>query len=91
MLVKILGTIDVICAIVLLSAVFGINPLTPILLGCAVLLFLKGLFILQGDLLSIIDIIASLIFVITIFFTLPTILLWVPSFLLLAKGIVSFL
>jgi len=51
---------------------------------------MKGLFILKGDILSCVDMFASGILFLSIFFSPPAILLWIPAFLLLAKGVVSF-
>jgi hypothetical protein len=91
MLVKILGAIDLASAIAFLMLIFGMNVFTQYLLFCAGLLFLKGLFVFTGDILSGVDIISSLFLILSIFFTLPAILLWIPAFLLLAKGVVSFI
>lgn len=90
MIVKILGGIDLISSLTFLMLIFGIQPFTQILLFCAGLLFIKGLFILTGEPLSIIDLFSSLLLILSIFFTLSTTLLWIPAFLLLAKAIVSF-
>lgn len=90
MLVKILGGIDVLSAIVFLMFVFGMHPFLYLILFCAGLLLLKGMFVFTGDVLSGIDLISSILLLLSIFFALPTVLLWVPAFLLLAKGFVSF-
>lgn len=90
MLVKILGGIDLASALAFLMLIFGIDVFTQFILFCAGLLFLKGMFILMGNILSIVDIFASVVLVLSIFFSLPAILLWIPAFFLLAKGLVSF-
>ncbi len=90
MIIKILGGIDISSALAFLMLTFGIHVFTTYLLFCAVLLFLKGLFIFGGDVLSLIDILSAILLFTAIFFTLPIILLWLPSFFLLAKGFVSF-
>jgi hypothetical protein len=91
-LVKILGGIDLISSFGFLMLVFGIQPWTQFLLFCAGLLFLKGMMILTGEIpLSIIDLFSALMLILAIFFALPSVLLWVPAFLLLAKGVVSFM
>ena len=90
-LVKILGATDITAAIVFLMFIFGTKPFVQFILFCAGLLFIKGFFIIGGDVLSIIDIIASIFLILSIFLTLPAILLWIPAFLLLAKGFVSFI
>ncbi|MEK6855277.1 MAG: hypothetical protein AABX73_03575 [Nanoarchaeota archaeon] len=91
LLVKILGGIDIAAAIAFLMLIFGINVIMPYLLFCAGLLLLKGMFVLLGDILSFVDIFSSLILILSIFFSLPSIMLWLPAFLLLAKGFVSFI
>ncbi len=91
MLVKLLGAIDIISAFAFLSMIFGLEPYLQFLLFCAGLLFLKGLFVFLGDVLSIVDIFSSLALTLSLFFTLPAFMLWIPAFLLLAKGFVSFL
>lgn len=90
MLVKILGGIDLLSAFVFLMLIFGVHPYFQIILFCSGLLFLKGLFVFTGEPLSLIDMVSSILLIFSIFMGLPTILLWVPAFLLLAKGIVSF-
>jgi hypothetical protein len=88
---KVLGAIDLLAMLAFLMLIFGIQPFFPFLMFCAFLLFLKGMFALRGDVLSFIDLYASLALIISIFFNLPSLFLWVPAFLLLAKGLVSFL
>ena len=90
MLVKVLGALDLIAAITLLTIIFGITPYIPLLLFCAGLLFLKGLFILTGEPLSLIDLLASATFLLAIFIMPWSFLLWVLTLLLMAKGVVSF-
>jgi len=91
MLVKILGAIDLMAAFAFLMLVFGIQPWMQFILFCAGLLFLKGMFILTGDVLSWIDVFSSIILFFSLLFAIPTLLLWMPAFFLLAKGFVSFL
>ena len=91
MLLKVLGGIDLAAALAFLLLIFGMDVFTQFLLFCAGLLLMKGLFVLSGDVLSVIDLVSSLFLILSIFFALPAILLWVPAFLLLAKGFVSFL
>ena len=91
MLLKVLGGIDLAAALAFLLLIFGMDVFTQFLLFCSGLLLMKGLFVLSGDVLSVIDLVSSLFLILSIFFALPAILLWVPAFLLLAKGFVSFL
>ncbi len=90
-LVKILGGIDLISAFVFLMLVFGMDVHFRILLFCAGLLFFKGLFVLMGDVLSVVDLFSAFMLILSIFFAIPVFLLWIPAFLLLAKGFVSML
>jgi len=90
-LIKILGAIDVVAGIIFLMLIFGMNAPFQILLFFAGLLLLKGMFIITGDVLSLIDLASSLLFFISIFFSLPALLLWIPAFILFAKGFVSFI
>ena len=90
LILKALGAIDLVSAIVFFLMIFNIIPYLQIMLFCAGLLLLKGLFVFTGDVLSIIDVLSSIILTLCIFFTLPVIFLWIPAFFLLAKGLVSF-
>jgi hypothetical protein len=91
MLVKILGAIDILAAFIFLLLAFGSHPAVQLILFCAGLLFAKGLFILTGDIISIVDIFSFGVLILSIFFAIPVILYWIPSFLLLGKGFLSFL
>jgi len=89
-IVKILGAIDLAAAIAFLMLTFGFPVFTQFILFCASLLLLKGFFVFTGDVLSGVDLLASFLLFLSIFFSLPTIFLWAPAFFLLAKGVVSF-
>lgn len=91
MILKVLGGVDLTSALVFLMLIFGFDVYLQFLLFCAGLLFLKGMFVFTGDVLSVIDLFASAILLLSIFFSLPVFLLWAPAFLLLAKGFVSFI
>lgn len=91
MLVKILGAIDIIASITVLALIFGIEPLTPLVIFSSSLLGLKGLFILTGDMLSSVDLISATGLILSLIFTLPPLMLWIIFFVLLAKGFISFL
>jgi hypothetical protein len=90
-LVKVLGFVDILSAIAFLLLVFGMTPWLQFSLFCIGILFLKGLFVFSGDALSVVDIFSAVLLIISLFATLPSLLLWIPAFLLLAKGVVSFL
>lgn len=89
-LVKILGGIDLAAALAFFMLIFGMNVFHQYLVFCAGLLFIKGLFIFMGDILSGVDLVAALLLFLSIPFDLPSGLLWVPAFFLLAKGVISF-
>jgi hypothetical protein len=90
-LVKILGGIDLAAALAFLMLIFGVNVFAPFLLFCAGLLMLKGLFVFSGDVLGYIDLFSAAALIFSIFFSLYSIMLWIPAFFLLAKGLVSFI
>ena len=90
LILRILGGIDLIAALTFLMLSFGINVYPQILVFSAGLLIVKGMFIFTGDILSFIDLFSALALLISVFFSLPAIILWMPTFLLLAKGFVSF-
>lgn len=91
MLVKILGGLDLLSALVLLMVIFGIEPWVQLVLFCAGLLFLKGLFILTGEPLSLIDLVSSLTLIFSLLWAPWMGLMWMLALLLLAKGMVSFI
>jgi len=89
---KILGGIDLMAAVIYLSLTFGIGVFPPLIIFGGGLLFVKGLFIFTGEVvLCGIDLIASVLLFLSLAFTIPAFLLWIPAFLLLAKGVVSFI
>ncbi|MBM3232276.1 hypothetical protein FJZ21_02775 [Candidatus Pacearchaeota archaeon] len=90
-LVKILGAIDFVAAIILLCMIFSLDLPLQLLLVTGGLLFVKSLFILSGDFLSVIDLFASITLFIGIFFTPWIFLLWILSLFLMSKGAASFL
>lgn len=91
MILKILGLIDLISAVILLMMIFGMKVFASFILFCAVLLLLKGMFVFSGDVLSWIDLLSGIIFIISLFFNVFTFLIWFCALLLFAKGFVSFL
>lgn len=90
MLVRLLGAIDIAAAFALLLMIFGLEVFTGYFIFCAGLLLLKGLFIFGGEPLSAIDLIGSILLIVSIFTVPYSFLLWTFSMLLIAKGIVSF-
>jgi len=91
MIVKILGAIDLVSALAFLMLIFGMNVFPPFLIFCGALLLIKGMFIFTGDVLSFVDMFAAVLLLSSLIINLFPILLWIPAFLLIAKGLVSFL
>lgn len=90
-LVKILGAVDMVAAFAFMLMIFGFDPFLSLVLFSSGLLFFKGLFVLTGDVLSFIDLFSSFTLILGLFFSMPMFLLWTFAFLLLGKGLVSFI
>lgn len=90
-LVKILGLVDLIASIMLLGMIFSLTPPLQLILFIGGLLFMKSLFILRGDFLSVIDLVASITLFMGIFFTPWIFLLWILSLFLMSKAVASFI
>ena len=75
MLVKILGAVDLLAAFTFLMLAFGLSPFFQLTLFYAGLLGVKGLFAFTGDALSFLDLFATVLLLISVFFTLPAILI----------------
>ena len=90
MIVKVLGAIDLFAALIFLLLIFDVSMPFLLILFPAILLFVKGLFIISGDILSLIDLGSALILFFSIFFSLGSVFIWLPFFFLLSKGVVSF-
>lgn len=86
-MVKILGILDIVAVIVLLSAS---SPGTPkgLVIIIAVLLCLKG-FIFFFDIASIFDIGVGILLFLSLFIVLPPLLLFIVAGVLILKGIFS--
>ncbi|MBM3230092.1 hypothetical protein FJZ22_00345 [Candidatus Pacearchaeota archaeon] len=91
LILKLLGGIDLIGAGLFILLVFGVTPFLQLTLFSAGLLLLKSMFILTGDPLSIVDFLAGILLLLSLFYALPTLLVWTPALLLLAKGAGSML
>lgn len=90
-MLKILGGIDVVCALLLLAMSIGFKMPAFILIVLAVMLILKSGFGLFKDLASWFDMFAALLFIISIFVPVFKVLLVISAILLFQKGILSFL
>lgn len=90
-MLKILGGIDVISALLLILMSVGIKMPVFILVVFAVIMILKSGLGLFKDIASWIDIFSALLFIISIFVPVFKILLVISAVLLFQKGILSFL
>jgi hypothetical protein len=90
MLVKILGGIDLIGGLILIVAGSMKLPLF-ILLAFAAILIIKAIIGGFRDFAGWIDITASILFVLSIFFQIPWVICLIGGILLIQKGAVSFL
>jgi hypothetical protein len=90
MLVKILGVVDFFVAFIFLLLLFGAKIPFPFILFIAAIMIVKGIFIIWGDFLSLIDWACALILILSIFLALPSAFLWVPLLILILKGSMSF-
>ena len=92
MIVKILGILDIIAAI--LFWLFGMFHIVPssIILIIAFYLLIKGIiFVISLDAASIIDIVVSILMFISLNFNFPKVIIFLIAFFLLQKGIISLL
>lgn len=92
MMVKILGILDILAAIIFwLFGMFYIIPSTIILI-IAFYLLVKGiLFLISLDIASILDIIASIFIFVSLNFVLPKVIVIIIVLYLIQKGIFSLL
>ncbi|RMD66638.1 hypothetical protein D6817_03700 [Candidatus Pacearchaeota archaeon] len=91
MIVKLLGGIDLVASLLFLSLIFNIQPPPQLMVFASILLFVKGLFVFSGDVLSVIDLFSAVLLALSIAFSVPQILLWLSAFFLLSKAVVSFM
>jgi len=91
-LIKLLGSIDIISAIIIwLSAVFDFIP-SPLILLVAFYLLVKGVvFLFSADIASILDIACSIVIFLSLSFHMPVFIMIVVALFLLQKGIFSWL
>lgn len=92
MIVKILGIIDIILALLFwVSSFFHIIPNTVILAG-AIYLLAKGIiFLMSEQIASVLDVIIAVAMILSLSFALPSFLVIILVLLLLQKGVVSLL
>lgn len=86
---KILGILDILAALILLSIPFATVP-KGLVIVVASLICLKGfVFILNMNMVSIFDIIIGILLFLSLFMTLPSLLLLVVAGYLGVKGVLS--
>ena len=88
MIMLLLGLMDI-SAAVLLGLMFFHVLFKVIIIIFGIALLIKGLIFIKS-LASIIDLFAGAVLLAGIFFTIPSILFWIASILLIQKGIFSF-
>ena len=91
MLVKILGTIDIISGLVLIPYGIGFEIQNPVLIFFSIILILKSMIGFLKDFASWVDFLAGIFIIITIFFPALIIIEILLGILVLQKGIFSFL
>jgi len=90
MIVKFLGVIDIIAA--LIFWVFGIFHILPssLVLVFAFVLLAKGIFfIISEHFASVLDVVISIVMFLSVSFNLPKFIIIIFAFLLIQKGIIS--
>jgi len=90
MLVKILGGMDFIIGLILIFGA-GIKIPVSVLIALAIFLFIKATIGLLKDFASWIDLLSGIVFILSIFFSVPWIICLIAGILLIQKGIFSFL
>lgn len=91
MIVKVLGFVDICAALMLLAGLFGLPAILQINIFFGGLLLLKSLFLLTGDILSVVDFISAGVFFFGLLFAPWSFLIWICTLLLMSKGVASFL
>lgn len=91
MIIKILGTLDIISALIFWLTIFGFIP-QIFILAIGLYLLVKGaFFLISADIASIIDIICSFVIFASINFHIPVFITIIISIYLLQKGAFSLL
>jgi hypothetical protein len=92
MIIKILGILDIIAAILFwLFGFFYIIPQSVIMIVAFYLLIKGIIFIISLDVASILDIIVSILIFVSLNFTLPKVVIFLIALFLLQKGVLSLL
>ncbi len=89
MIVRILGIFDIIAASVMFSIAFGINIYHWLIIFLAVVLIIKGLFVLTKSIASGFDLLGAVLLLISLVAVVPKLLLLISGFLIIQKGFLS--
>lgn len=90
MIVKILGGLDIVVALMLLIAGFGFKLPFIVIVFFGLLLLVKGLLFVT-TLASWFDILGALVLFLSLLFVFPSWIFFIPCLLIFQKGILSFL
>jgi len=89
-MIQILGVLDIISAIVLILKYFFENLPDKIVWIFAIYLIVKGvLFLLSKDIISILDVVCGIVFIVAVFFPISSKVLILVCFFLIQKGLFS--
>ncbi len=91
MLVKILGVVDLLAAILIFLISWSVSLPSTLVWVFIIILLLKGLFILGGDIASGFDLITGVILILCLYFTIPRVILLILGFFIFQKGFLSVL
>lgn len=88
MMLILLGLVDMFAAAILGLMVYGM-VLKWIMIIFGIILLIKGIIFIKSPA-SIIDLSAGAVLILGVFFSIPSIVLWIAAILLVQKGIFSF-
>jgi len=92
MLVKLLGIIDFIAAILLFLLIWNFSAPESLIWIFGTIILIKGIaFAITRDIASVLDIYSGIIILLTLAYNVPTIYLMLGCFFLLQKSIMSFM
>ena len=89
MIVKILGIIDILAAILIFALSFKLNMPRTIMLIFIVILLAKGSFVLTKSVAAGFDLLAAIILILSFYFSIPQAIFLFAGLLILQKGFLS--
>lgn len=89
-LLKLLGCIDLLAAVLLVLILFGITPLTSLVVFAGAMLLIKAFFP-SFCVVGLIDLFAGFVLLMSIHLTVPFSFISLATLMLIAKGFLSFL